>query len=111
MKVLTTLTLVAAAAFATHALAATTAAGTDKPAHYSGQRLAKKASITIDKAAAIALKARPGTITDRELEKESGGSGLRYSFDITSDGVTYEVGVDARTGAVLENGAEGKTPD
>ena len=111
MKVLTTLSLVAVAALATHALAATTPTGTDKPAHYSGQRLAKKAGVTIDEAAAIALKARPGTITDRELEKEGGGSGLRYSFDIQSDGVTYEVGVDAKTGAVLENGAEGKNPD
>ena len=43
-----------------------------------------KAKVTIDEARSIALKARPGTITDEELEKERGGSGLRYSFDIKS---------------------------
>jgi uncharacterized membrane protein YkoI len=59
----------------------------------------------------IALKARPGRITDKELEKEGGGSGLRYSFDVKASGVTYEVGVDARTGKVLENAKEGPHPD
>jgi uncharacterized membrane protein YkoI len=44
----------------------------------------------------IALKARPGKITDRELERDKGGSGLRYSFDITSHKAKYEVSVDAR---------------
>ena len=59
----------------------------------------------------IALKAVPGNITDQELEKERGGSGLRYSFDIRKGAKTYEVGVDARTGAVLENSVEGPHPD
>lgn len=62
-------------------------------------------------AEAIALKARPGTITDKELEKERGGSGLRYSFDVKAARVTYEVGVDALTGKVLENDKEGLHPD
>ena len=78
---------------------------------YTGQGLASKAKITIDEARAIALKARPGTITDEELEKEKGGSGLRYSFDVKSGNVTYEVGVDAQTGKVLENSKEGRHPD
>lgn len=78
---------------------------------YSGESLAKNAKITMEQATAIALKARPGTITDKELERERGGSGLRYSFDIKADNRTYEVGVDAMTGKVLENGAEGKNPD
>ena len=39
------------------------------------------------------MKARHGTITDEELEREKGGSGLRYSFDIKSNKVIYEVGV------------------
>ena len=39
------------------------------------------------------------------------GSGLRYSFDIKHKAKTYEVGVDAQTGAVLENAPEGKNPD
>ncbi len=77
-----------------------------------GAKLLKSAAITLAQAEATALKARPGKVTDKELEKEKGGSGLRYSFDITgTDGKPYEVGVDARTGEVLENAAEGKNPD
>ena len=44
---------------------------------YTGQELAKDAKISIKQARAIALKAHPGEITDEELEKERGGSGLR----------------------------------
>ena len=58
-----------------------------------------------------ALKAHPGKVTDEELEKENGGSGLRYSFDIQHGKVIQEVGVDAKTGKVLENAPEGKNPD
>lgn len=78
---------------------------------YTGHELAKSAHITVEQAQAIALKARPGKVTDKELEKEPGGSGLRYSFDIVAGGKTYEVGVDAADGKVLENAAEGKNPD
>jgi uncharacterized membrane protein YkoI len=65
----------------------------------------------LSEARVVALKAFPGKITDEELEKEKGGSGLRYSFDIKNGGVTYEVGVDARTGKVLENSPEGPHSD
>ena len=78
---------------------------------YTGEALAKHAKVTMTEARAIALKAHPGKITDEELEKEAGGSGLRYSFDIRKGKVTQEVGVDAQTGAVLENKAEGANPD
>jgi uncharacterized membrane protein YkoI len=78
---------------------------------YTGQELAGKAKINSEQARSIALKARPGTITDEELEKEKGGSGLRYSFDVKSGSVTYEVGVDAKDGKVLENDKEGPNPD
>ena len=78
---------------------------------YTGQKLAKDATIGIAEARAIALKAHPGKITDEELEKEKGGSGLRYSFDIRTATGVQEVGVDAKTGAVLENAKEGKNPD
>ena len=59
----------------------------------------------IDLAAArtIALHVVPGKIVKEQLEKERGGSGLRYSFDIRAKGVVHEVGVDARDGKVLEN--------
>ena len=78
---------------------------------YSGEKLAKTARITMKQAAEIALKARPGKITARELEREKGGSGLRYSFDVLSKDLTYEVGVDAQTGTVLENGRERASSD
>jgi hypothetical protein len=68
---------------------------------YTGEELAKDAKVTLPEARAIALKAFPGKITDEELEKEKGGSGLRYSFDIKNGGVTHEVGVDAKTGKLL----------
>ena len=78
---------------------------------YTGEELAKYAKVTLPEARAIALKAFPGKITDEELEKEKGGSGLRYSFDIKNAGVTHEVGVDAKTAKLLENSAEGPQAD
>lgn len=78
---------------------------------FTGERLAKDAKIGIAEARAIALQAHPGAISDEELERERGGSGLRYSFDIKSNGATQEVGVDAKTGRVLENAKEGRNPD
>lgn len=78
---------------------------------YTGQELAKEAKISLTQARQVALKAHPGKITDEELEREQGGSGLRYSFDIRSGKATQEVGVDAVTGELLENKPEGKTPD
>ncbi len=78
---------------------------------YTGQKLVGDAKIGIAEARSIALKAHPGKITDEELEKEAGGSGLRYSFDIKRGKVTQEVGVDARDGQVLENKKEGPDPD
>jgi len=78
---------------------------------YKGAKLAKTAKITMEQATEIALKAQPGKITDKELEREKGGSGLRYTFDVLSKALTYEVGVDAQTGAVLENSREGAHPD
>ncbi len=86
--------------------------GTSGMAHaYTGEELAKNARVSLLTARDHALKAHSGKITDEELEKESGGSGLRYSFDIKDGDKTYEVGVDAQSGAVLENAAEGKNPD
>jgi uncharacterized membrane protein YkoI len=73
---------------------------------FSGHTLAAQASVSLANARSIALKARPGVITDQELEREHGGSGLRYSFDVKSAGAKYEVGVDAKTGKVLENGRD-----
>ena len=77
-----------------------------------GSQYAKEAKVTLDQARAIALKTLPGgAITDQELEKEKGGSGLRYSFDVKVGQAEHEVGVDAQTSAVLENSVEGPNAD
>lgn len=81
------------------------------PSHFAGAELLPMAKVTLAHARVTAVRAHPGVITDQELEKESGGTGLRYSFDIKAKGKTFEVGVDARTGKVLENKAEGPNPD
>lgn len=88
-----------------------TGAIASSPQHFAGAALLPMAKITLAQARQTAVRAHPGVITDQELEKETGGTGLRYSFDITNKGKTFEVGVDARTGKVLENKAEGPNPD
>lgn len=77
----------------------------------SKPELSKQASVSMAAAKKIALKAYPGKIVKQELEQEAGGSGLRYSFDIKSAKATHEVGVDAKTGKVLENSVEGADND
>lgn len=77
-----------------------------------GSQYLKDAHVSLQQARASAMKAYPGKIVTEELEKEKGGSGLRYSFDVKSAaGVTHEVGIDAKTGAVLENSVEGPNAD
>lgn len=76
-----------------------------------GARYLKQAKVTLAQARSIALHTVHGKIVAEELEKESGGSGLRYSFDIRKGKAVHEVGVDARTGKVLENSIEGPNPD
>lgn len=73
-----------------------------------GGALSNEATLSLEQARSAALKAQPGTILDQELEHRKGGSGLRYSFDIKVGTVTHEVGIDARTGAPLQNTAEGQ---
>ena len=90
---------------------AATGALAANPSHFAGSNLVPLAQVSLVQARATATAARPGQITDQELENETGGTGLRYSFDIKSNGKTFEVGVDARTGKVLENKAEGPNPD
>jgi uncharacterized membrane protein YkoI len=101
MKILVHIAVLAAAALATAASTAGAAA-----TKFTGSELAGQAAVSLAKAQEIALKARAGKIVSQELEAEKGGSGLRYSFDIVSGSKTYEVGVDAKTGQVLENGTE-----
>ncbi len=78
---------------------------------YPGMRLAHEAKVTLLQARAIALATVSGKIVSQELERERGGSGLRYTFDIKTGVVTREVGVDAKNGRILENVVEGKNRD
>jgi uncharacterized membrane protein YkoI len=73
-------------------------------------KLRAEAKLSIEEARSIALKLVPGKIMKEELERERGGSGLRYSFDIRQGRKWREVGVDAKTGRVLENSAESANP-
>lgn len=57
--------------------------------------------ITIEEAIRIARQQVPGEVVKVELERK--GPRLIYEVDIvTSQGVKYEVEMDARTGEVLE---------
>ncbi len=81
------------------------------PALAATHGVVQKANISMSQARQIALKTYPGgSIVKAELEKEGGGSGLRYSFDMKQGKKWREVGVDAMTGKVLENKAEGANP-
>ncbi len=71
-----------------------------------GESLSKEASFTLEQARAAAIHEQPGKILDQELERKKGASGLRYSFDIKVGKVTHEVGIDAKTGVVLQNSVE-----
>lgn len=62
------------------------------------------AKLTMAQARAIALKIAPGKIADAEYENENGG--WRYSFDIRQGARVHEIGVDANTGAIVENDFE-----
>jgi hypothetical protein len=69
--------------------------------------LAAQAKVSMSNARHIALQA----YIKQELEKEAGGSGLRYSFDIKSAKGTHELGVDAKPDKLLENSLEGDDND
>jgi uncharacterized membrane protein YkoI len=77
----------------------------------TGEQYLPQAKVPLDQARKLALKAYPGKIVAEELEQESGGSGLRYSFVIRYNGTRHEVGIDAKTGKLLENSVEGEHPD
>lgn len=65
-----------------------------------------KPKISMAQARAMALKLAPGRIISSEYEKEGGI--WRYSFDIQQRGNVQEIGIDGRTGKVVENKSEGK---
>jgi uncharacterized membrane protein YkoI len=61
------------------------------------------AKITATRARQLAEQAWPGVVLSEELEHEAGGSGLRYTFIIQQGNTRHEVGIDAKTGKLLEN--------
>ena len=90
MKLLRTCTLIAALGIGSASIAATAAAP----------------KISKARATAMALKLAPGKITDAEYEYEGGV--WRWSFDIQQTGHVQEIGIDGKTGKVVENKSEGK---
>jgi len=88
----------------------TLVAGAGQTSAFTGEEFAKEAKVSLSQARAIALQAFHGKIISEELEREH-GSGLRYSFDIKRGTVVHEVGVDAKTGKVLEDSREGPHAD
>jgi uncharacterized membrane protein YkoI len=67
---------------------------------------APKPKISMAKAKAMALRLAPGRIISSEYEKEGGV--WRYSFDIQQKGNIQEIGIDGRTGRIVENKSEGR---
>jgi|SRR4051794_34539628 hypothetical protein len=63
-------------------------------------------AISMSRARAMALRLAPGRIISSEYEKEGGV--WRYSFDIQQKGNVQEIGIDGRTGKVVENKSEGR---
>lgn len=72
----------------------------------NSQAFKKNVKITEEDAAAIALKANPGTIEEVEYEVEENGASS-YEFDIVNDkGAETKVEVDAASGKIIETAAE-----
>jgi uncharacterized membrane protein YkoI len=63
-------------------------------------------NISKTRAEAMALKLAPGKIISSEYEFEGGG--WRWSFDIQQNGHVQEIGIDGKTGKLVENKSEGK---
>jgi uncharacterized membrane protein YkoI len=85
-------------------LVAATAIAATAPA--AARQFTPPAKLTRAQAQAIALKRAPGKVIEGEYEKENGG--WRYSFDIRQPGHRgiHEIGVDANTGRIVEDGFE-----
>lgn len=72
----------------------------------SSQAFKKNVKVTEEDAAAIALKANPGTIEEVEYEVEENGASS-YEFDIVNDkGVETKIEVDAASGKIIETATE-----
>lgn len=92
------------------ALAGGSAGAQDAPPPYVDPELAKLAKVSQEQASKIALKRHDGQVVDVRIAKESGGSGLRWIFQIKQPSASYEVEIDAKTGKVLEDVRSGINP-
>lgn len=95
MRLLSTLTLVAALSLAAGSLAA------QEPTRNVPDSLMSKAKISEDSARAVALKRVPGTVQDTELERERGRLMWEFKIQRTGRKGTTEVEVNAMTGRVI----------
>ena len=84
--------------------AATGGAKENEAAERAALAHAPKPLISQARARSIALRAAPGQVAKSEYEKENGS--WRWSFDIKAKGKIHEIGVDARTGKIVENSWE-----
>jgi len=107
MQTATKFLILGAAATLTLATTATVFAASS---HLPQSEHGMQPKLSMKAARAVAEKAFPGHIMQAELERERGGSGLRYSFDMRQGKQWREVGVDALTGKVLENSKESPNP-
>ncbi|MFE9853948.1 PepSY domain-containing protein [Streptomyces sp. NPDC005780] len=65
-----------------------------------GRHAPRSAPVTLDAAAAAALRTSPGTVTSVELDGH-GGKAVRWEVDVRGkDGRAHELNVDAKSGAV-----------
>ncbi len=81
---------------------------------FPGQRFTKDAKVTLAQARTIALHAVPGgKVMKYELEREAGGNGLQYDFEIKAGAQLRDIGVDAKSGKIIERETEhaGKDKD
>lgn len=59
--------------------------------------------ITLEQAKAKALAAKPGVVTDAEIERRKFSKGWDYEFEIVdADGREWDIDVDAKTGKVTK---------
>lgn len=63
--------------------------------------------ITLEEAKVKALAAKPGVVTDAELDERNFGKGWDYEFEIVdANGHEWEVTIDAKTGEVRKASRE-----
>ncbi|WP_342513427.1 PepSY domain-containing protein [Sporosarcina sp. FSL K6-1522] len=68
-----------------------------------------KGLLTIEEAKAIAVKSVGGKVTEIELDREK--SGAIYEVEVQSEGIEYDLDIDAKTGKVLRTDQDDRDGD